>query len=180
MFNRCTRLVMIVGLFLVVGGCHHNTAAPQDPLLGQPLDKNFMDQYYHPMVESACASEMSVFDAHFHPHTIRLNSLGVRQLERLCPVLEEFGGTVGYATFSKDQDQINARLECIKNYLADAGLEMKQVHVEARISGGRGMAAFDALGAIEKSAAAGGGGYGSSSASQSLLGEGRGASGLGP
>lgn len=146
MFKQWQRFWSAGILSLLLVGCM-DWKLPEDRLMGSPFDPKVMHRYYNPMVENAAAYDMSVADIHFVPHTDVLNELGTRRLDQLGGILQRYGGLVRYETASTDEDGITARLETITSYLADNGLDMTNVEVESKMSGGRGMSAKEAIAA---------------------------------
>ncbi len=135
-------------------GCDNQLTQRREPkLLYQPLHAVYADRFTEPMILNAAAHNTALADGHFHPHTGELNSLGAKQLDRLCVSLDRFGGTVRYETRSTDEELIAARLQAIEQYLTDTGMVMTNVEVAAMMSGGRGMSATDAIAAKVKVAA---------------------------
>ncbi len=147
MKRRLTGLVMTTVVVMVVG-CESGKM-PEDRLTIEPYGKTDMHRYYKPMYQEALAHDMSLADCHFFPHTVKLNKLGIRRLERMGPILEKYGGTVRYETYSRDGDFVLDRLTSIERYLADAGMDKKMATVRAALSGGRGLSASDAIRAQE-------------------------------
>ena len=135
-------VLALVSLFGV--GCEE-PITPPERLLQRPLDAGALDKYDDPMVNNAAASNMSIADGHFHPHTSELNSLGIRQLERLSTALDRFGGTVRYETRSTDEDMIAARVLMAERFLTDTGMVMDNVKVEPGLPSGRGISATQAI-----------------------------------
>ncbi len=123
----------------------------EPPLLHQPANVDAMQRYYEPMVKNAAAHNMTVADGYFFPHTGMLNSLGAKQLDRVCVVLDQFGGTVRYETRSTDDELVAARLAAVEQYIIDTGVETTNIEVTAALSGGRGIWSRDALAAAIKS-----------------------------
>lgn len=154
MFKQMQAPGWAVVIAILLAGCA-DMQVQQDPLLSQQLDCTAMHRYYDPMIANGAAYDMSVADIHFFPHSNHLNDLGVRRLDRLRAALEGHGGTVRYETRSTDEDGNAARVEEITHYLVDSGLDMTHVEVAAMMSGGRGMAAMEALEARTKARASG-------------------------
>ncbi len=144
MTKTTLKTLAAIAISCVLTGCK-NGELPEDRLTVEPYDHEAMHRYYKPMYEAALAHDMSLADCHFFPHTTKLNRLGIRRLERMGPILEQYGGTVRYETYSKDEDAVRNRLTSVERYLADAGMDMKSVTVIAGLSGGRGMTNSDAI-----------------------------------
>lgn len=139
----------VAALLISMAGCS-DYRNPIDPVTQSPFGPDAMHRYYQPMVRNAAAYDMSLADIHFVPHTSRLNDLGARRLDLLSGILEEYGGTVRYETDSPDEDRVNQRLDEMKRYLADIGVDTDKIEVAAMMSGGRGMSADKALQAAVK------------------------------
>lgn len=134
----------VIAVMLTTVGCE-NGKMPEDRLTIEPYGHTDMHRYYKPMYQEALAHDMSIADCHFFPHTVKLNLLGIRRLERMGPILEKYGGMVRYETASKDEEMVQNRVTSIERYLADAGLDAKMATVEPALSGGRGLPAAAAI-----------------------------------
>ena len=139
----------VAAILIAMAGCS-DYRNPLDPVTQSPFEPDAMHRYYRPMIRNAAAYDRSLAEIHFVPHTSRLNDLGARRLDLLSGILEEYGGTVRYETDSPDEDQADQRLDEIKRYLADIGVDTDQIEVTAMMSGGRGMSADKALQAAVK------------------------------
>ena len=100
--------------------------------------------YVH-MADNALLHDMSLADLHFVAHTNELSGTGAARLDRMAYLLDAYGGTVRYDTLSVDESLVSQRLEHIREYLALTGCDMDKVEVKLMLSGGRGMAADDAI-----------------------------------
>lgn len=162
MLKRIYRPALAAVLMSALIGCETTGPMPEtNPLVAAPLDPDVMHKYSEPMMNNAAASNMSVGDRCFYPHTTELNSLGTKQLDRLMAPLERFGGTVCYETRSMDKDMVSARIKSVEAYLTDSGMDMSHVKVEAKLSGGLGTSArrgIDAAAAAALAAKKSGGG----------------------
>lgn len=97
------------------------------------------------MADNAVLHEMAVSDVHFVPHTAELNGTGAARLERMAAMLQAYGGTVRYTTYTPDDKLVAQRIDHVREYLAVAGCPMDRVEVKPMISGGRTMPAEDAI-----------------------------------
>ncbi len=156
MISSKLRLAVTVVLPLLVLGCDSQTKQRREPLLYKPLDRGSLDGYSQPMVLNAAAHNMVVADGHFYPHTGKLNGLGTNQLDRIGISLERFDGMVRYETRSVDEDLVAARIESIKQYLTDTGLDTTSITIAPMLSGGRPVSAMDAIAAKNKALAVAG------------------------
>jgi hypothetical protein len=102
-------------------------------------------EHFTYMVDNAMLHDMSVADVHFVPHTAELSGTGAARLNRMATLLDAYGGTVRYETFSTDDAMVKHRLEHVREYLALTGCDMGRVEIKAMISGGRGLAATKAI-----------------------------------
>lgn len=147
MIGQCVRVLLPAAWLTLAVGCQSTQSV--HPSLNQEIDRDLLGRFFDPMTQSAAAHDMSVADIHFVPHTAVLNGLGILRLDQLRPMLDRFGGTVRYETYSTDSDQMDARLASVTTYLTDSGVDMANVEVTNMISGGRGMTTAAAIKAQE-------------------------------
>lgn len=102
------------------------------------------------MSDNAMLSDMSVAEIHFVPHTAELSGTGAARLDRLAPLLDTYGGTVRYETFSPDDALVAQRIEHVREYLTLTGCNMDRVQVKPMLSGGRYTPASEAIVVMEK------------------------------
>ncbi len=102
------------------------------------------------MTDNAMLHDMSVAEIHFVPHTAELSGTGAARLDRLAPLLDTYGGTVRYETFSPDDALVAQRIENVREYLTLTGCNMDRVQVKPMLSGGRYTPAAEAIVVMEK------------------------------
>lgn len=119
-------------------------APPQGP---SERPHQLQDQYTY-MSDNALLAEMSMSPAHFVPGRADLNALGLRRLTRYAELLEIYPGTLNYD--GPDPAPLaHERLERIRTFLADAGMDPETIKVERGVAGGQGMRGEEA-GAIRE------------------------------
>ena len=106
--------------------------------------------YLTHMADNAMLHDMAVADFHFVPHTSELSGTGVARLERMGALLDVYGGTVRYETGLTDEAMVAQRLEHVREYLTLTGCNMSRVEVVSLGSGGRGIAAREAIEIYER------------------------------
>ncbi|MEW6250243.1 MAG: hypothetical protein AB1716_06330, partial [Planctomycetota bacterium] len=71
----------------------------------------------------ALLADMSITDIHFVPDRPGLNTLGLERLGKLAELLERYGGAVRFSTDETDSELVEARMQSIRSFLREAGLE---------------------------------------------------------
>jgi len=101
-------------------------------------------QYAH-MVDNALLEDMTIGDVHFVPHRAALNSLGEERLARLASLLETYGGTIRFNTDLTDEELIGQRVEQVRTFLRQAGVETARSLLKRDMPGGHGLPAGEAI-----------------------------------
>lgn len=142
MLLRANLLFGTALITLLAGACQgpaKRLNAPPQGVSNQPHPLQ-ADMTY--MVDNGMLYDMSVVDIHFVPHTDEISSLGARRLNRYAEMLLQIGGTIHYDASPREDDElIQARIESVKTFLADAGVDLDKVTVERGMSRGRGVTA---------------------------------------
>ncbi len=146
MFARYRTTILMVGLLVAVAGCNHKVKTTTQ-IQHEKMDeaKAAHGSHLDQMVDNGMMQNMSVADIHFVAHTAELSGTGVTRLDRMAPYLETYGGTVRYETYLGDEALVVKRMVHVREYLALVGCDMERVAVKHMISGGRKMAATDAI-----------------------------------
>jgi hypothetical protein len=153
MFRKYAWSTLMLSLFAASTACNRDLTATQ--MQHAKMDETMAAPRAHLvyMADNALLHDMSVADLHFVPHTHELSGTGIARLDRMAVLLDTYGGTVRYETFSTDARFVQARLDHVREYIATTGCDMGRVEVKAMLSGGRGMSAEKAIAAEEKAAA---------------------------
>jgi len=138
-------LLLSVGVLLWVGGCNSPAQRLNAPPHGQALRTSDMQGTFTYMADNALLADMTISDMHFLPHRAALNDLGVQRLSRLASLLEAYGGTIRFNTDLTDKELVSRRIEAVRDFLAEAGIDTTREVVVRDIPGGEGMAATEAL-----------------------------------
>lgn len=138
-------LVWLAGAGLVCTAC--NTPQPRlnAPPHGQTTVPHEMQSVYTHMIDSALLEDMCVSDIHFIPHRALLSPLGKERLSRLASLMKVYGGEIRFDTQCRDPDLTQRRIDCIVDYLCEAGIEDPLEVVHLALPGGRGMDASEAI-----------------------------------
>jgi hypothetical protein len=97
------------------------------------------------MIDNAVLADMSLAEFHFIPHSAELSGTGVKQLDRMAPMLDTYGGTVHYGGNMSDDELVKQRIAHVHEYLAMTGCNMDHVKIVPGLAGGTGMQARTAL-----------------------------------
>jgi len=139
---------LLLALVIVLPGylaCHQPHQNPQGQTLAAREAQLGFNAPFDAMANNAIASDMSIADVHFIPHTDQLSSAGILRLDRLARWLESHAGIVRYETTLDDAKLLEARLASVQSFLADVGCDMNTIKVLAMLPGGEGLAATDAI-----------------------------------
>lgn len=97
------------------------------------------------MQDQGLIADMSIADMHFVPHTAELNGTGRARLERYAELLAGHGGTLTFDTSLSDSDLIAARIQSAEIFVNEYVPDDSKIAVVTGLSGGRGMAADEAV-----------------------------------
>ncbi len=136
---------LAIPLALVCGACQQPQTRLNAPPHGYSEQKSRMHNMYTHMGDNALLEDMSLNDAHFVPHRPMLNSLGEERLRRLALLMHEYGGTIRMGTDLTNEHLIHDRLDCVIDFLAEAGLDTTADIVQRDLAGGHGMDAKQAI-----------------------------------
>jgi len=139
-------------IILLAGVCQEPTRRLNAPPQGASNEPHPMQNDMNYMVDNALLEDMCVSDIHFVPHTTQINSLGARRLNRYAELMLNIGGTIHYDTSERDENLVDARVETVREYLADAGADLSKVQVVPGLPRGRETRATTAIQTMEKSA----------------------------
>jgi hypothetical protein len=141
--NRLLPGLVVVGL--LCGACQEPAPrlnVPPHGTSGKPAE--LQAEYTH-MVDNALLTDMVVSDIHFVPQRAMLNSLGEERLSRLAGLMELYGGTIHFSTYSTDSKLVAERIEQVRSYLCTAGIDTTAEVVVPGMAQGRGMDAAQAV-----------------------------------
>jgi hypothetical protein len=127
-----------LGVVVICGclvGCGEPTERLNAPPQGQAEKCNRMRPFFTYMGDNEMLSDMCIADIHFVPHTVELNSLGAARLSRMAKLLEPYGGTIRYATESKDEDMVDKRIEHVRDFLAAIGADLDRIELAVAMAG---------------------------------------------
>lgn len=125
-------------------GCQKPTARLNAPPHGVPEETNDMQGTFVYMTDNALLADMTVSDRHFMPHRAMLNSLGTQRLARLVSLMDAYGGTIRFNS-SVEDDLKHQRMDTVRQFLADAGVDTSKEVLVEDLPGGSGMDAKEAL-----------------------------------
>lgn len=131
------------GLFC--GACQEPAPRLNAPPHGTTENASELQAEYRHMVDNALLTDMAVSDIHFVPQRALLNALGEERLARLASLLELYGGTIHFSSNLTDSKLIDDRIDQVRNYLCEAGIDTTAEVVAPGLAGGRGMDAAQAV-----------------------------------
>lgn len=131
--------VVVLGGLLILAGCAETPTRLNSPPQGASDKPNPMQEQYTYMNDNALLAEMSMSPAHFMPGRADLNGSGLRRLNRYVELLQQYGGTLHYDGVDDPEPLARERMERIRGYLAQAGVDAKSCPVELGLAGGAGM-----------------------------------------
>lgn len=126
-------------------GCQDPPSRLNAPPQGPSSHTHKMQDQYTYMNDNALLAEMSMSPAHFIPNRPDISGLGYRRLTRYAELLQQYPGTLYYDGTSDPEPLANERMERIRAFLAEAGVDPNLVKVELGLAGGRGMRATEAI-----------------------------------
>ena len=113
----------LVAIGLVCGACQEPAPRLNAPPHGSAARVHELQEEYLHMTDNALLADMSVSDMHFIPNRASLNSLGEQRLDRLASLMELYGGAVRFSSDQTDEKLAAARLDTVRDYLCDAGID---------------------------------------------------------
>jgi hypothetical protein len=135
----------VAALTLCGPGCNTPAARLNAPVHGTTAESSDMSGLYVYMQDNALLSDMTLNDMHFVPHRPMLTSLGEQRLSRIAGLVREYGGDIRYDSDLRDDGLITQRVESIRQFLCELGLDSVAQKVAPGMSGGRGMEAAEAI-----------------------------------
>lgn len=135
----------LAALALCGQGCNKPDTRLNAPVHGTTAESSDMSGLYVYMQDNALLSDMTLNDLHFVPHRPMLTSLGEDRLSRMASLVREYGGDIRYDTDLRDDALITQRVESIRQFLCELGLDSVAQKVAPGMSGGRGMEAAEAI-----------------------------------
>lgn len=140
------RLLAIASISaLLGGGCQPPVERMNAPPQGESETKNSLAESFAYHEDQGMLADLSLADLHFVPHSSDLSGVGVARLERYAELLASSGGTLNYATSSRDPELVTARLATANEFLRRAVPGSKPVQVVLGLPRGRGMAAKESI-----------------------------------
>lgn len=140
------RLVLCtIAACIACGACQQPISQLNAPPHGATEKPSELQAQYAHMVDNALLADMTVSDVHFVPHRAMLNSLGEERLARLASLMEVCGGTVRFNTDVTDEELVSERVEKIRTFLRQAGVDTSQPILKRDLPGGAGMDAREAI-----------------------------------
>lgn len=130
---------------LLCGACQKPAARLNAPPHGTSDSASDLQAEFTHMIDNALLIDMTLSDVHFVPHRAMLNSLGEERLARLAALMELYGGTLRLSTKATDEALIAKRIDGVRKYLSDAGIDTAAEVVTLGAAGGRGMDAGQAV-----------------------------------
>jgi hypothetical protein len=138
-------LASTIVVALVCGACQKPMSRLNAPPHGTAERASGLRAEYTHMVDNALLIDMTVSDVHFLPHRAALSSLGEERLSRLAALIELYGGTVRLSTNELDSKLLAERIDRVRSYLCEAGIDTTTEVVAPGQPGGRGMDAGQAV-----------------------------------
>ncbi len=143
-YSRWAVCLLVVCLFACVG-CPGQGKRLNAPPQGYHENHSQLHEYYTYMVDNAMCYDMCLAEIHFVPHTARLNSLGLRRLQRYTELLKDDGGTIHLESPAPDAELTEQRVQKVSDFLATAGPDAAKVIVKVGLPRGRPLDANDAI-----------------------------------
>lgn len=144
-----TRSTLAITLTIAVAAAAGCASDPKQrlnaPPHGEPTKTSDLQGTFVYMNDNALLANMTVCDMHFHAHRASLNGAGVERLSRLASLIETYGGSIRFDTRCEDESLNKKRLETIREFLTEAGIDTSADVVKADIAGGEGMDATEAV-----------------------------------
>lgn len=130
---------------LLCAGCEQKNARLNAPPHGSPEATSPLQGTFVYMTDNALLADMTVSDLHFMPHRPLLNQLGEERLSRLALLMDAYGGTIRLSTDEEDRALVDARLETVRHFLSEAGIDTTTEVLTEDMAGGRGMRATEVM-----------------------------------
>jgi hypothetical protein len=134
----------VCGMWMLAG-CQGPSSRLNAPPQGPSERPNKLQDQYTYMNDNALLAEMSMSPAHFIPGRADLNGLGLRRLTRYAELLQQYSGTLHYDGVQDPEPLARERMERMRGFLAQAGLDPKCAQVELGLAGGTGMRGEEAI-----------------------------------
>jgi hypothetical protein len=138
-------LVWTAAAGLLCAACNSPEPRLNAPPHGVPEETSKLQSMYHHMIDNALLAQMTVSDVHFLPHRAILNNLGEQRLSRLSSLMKSYGGVIRFNTALEDQALIDKRVEAVRLFLAEAGIDTSTEVLRHDLPGGPGIDATEAI-----------------------------------
>lgn len=126
-------------------GCQPPLERMNAPPQGESETKSSLAESFAYHEDQGMLADLSLADLHFVPHSSDLSGVGIARLERYAELLASSGGTLNYATSSRDPELVTARLATANEFLRRVVPGSKPVQVVPGLPRGRGMAAKESI-----------------------------------
>lgn len=129
----------------LLAGCNSPEARLNAPPHGHTESTSDLQMTFVHMTDNAMLHDMTVADMHFMPHRAKLTTLGEERLTRLAGLMEEYGGDIRFNTNLEDTGLIAQRVQAIRDFLADSGVDTTSMSITPDMPGGPGMDARESI-----------------------------------
>ncbi len=136
---------MAVTVFPAVGlalgglaGCASDQAEQAEYAEAIP-DGSYLAMYAEEAIDSAIVREHAVYMHHFRANGAELNTLGRRVIETLAQHYGEYGGALSVVQGDANDEIFEARIDAVRDALADAGVDPSRITIGDMAPGGDGI-----------------------------------------
>src|SRR5262249_26066548 len=132
-------------LVLLAAGCNEPRPRLNAPPHGEPTSTADSQGTLVYMNDSALLANMTICDMHFLPHRSELSQVGLERVSRMALLIQAYGGTIRYNTDETDESLLTKRTDTVMQFLREAGITTSSETITRDLSGGKGMAATEAI-----------------------------------
>lgn len=126
-------------------GCQDPPSRLNAPPQGPSSRTHEMQNQYTYMNDNALLAEMSISPVHFIPNRPDISGVGYRRLTRYAELLQQYPGTLYYDGLTDPEPLAAERMERVRAFLAEAGVDPNLVKVELGVAGGQGLRGSEAV-----------------------------------
>lgn len=152
-----TAVTVLPAIGLALGGlagCASDQRTEQAEYTDPIPDGSYVALYAEEAIDNAIVREHAVYMHHFRPNGAQLNAMGRRVIETLAQHYGQYGGALSVVQGDANDEILEARIDAVRNALADAGVDPSRITIGDMAPGGDGIRSETVLSILDLGAGA--------------------------